>query len=144
MASPCISAPTNQHQVCSNPQPMILQGSFKVSHSWISQLSAELRPFSTPSPPSDSQFHYHQASSPSPEPDPGEDYCNSKTFISSCIISVHVFLWGLSAKQINIHGVTSLIAFCISYCKSTGLKLIHYKTSADWICENIHFSPSKM
>ncbi|MEQ2237817.1 hypothetical protein ILYODFUR_027005 [Ilyodon furcidens] len=43
MASPCVSAPTNQHQVCSNSQPMILQGSaFKVSHSWISQLSAEL------------------------------------------------------------------------------------------------------
>ncbi|KAK5603197.1 hypothetical protein CRENBAI_012926 [Crenichthys baileyi] len=46
---------------------MILQGSaFKFSHSWISQLSAELRPYSTPSPPSDSQFLYHQASSPSP------------------------------------------------------------------------------
>ncbi|KAK5610909.1 hypothetical protein CRENBAI_024682 [Crenichthys baileyi] len=32
---------------------IILQGSaFKVPHSWISQLSAELRPSSTPSPPS--------------------------------------------------------------------------------------------
>ncbi|MED6268217.1 hypothetical protein CHARACLAT_020107 [Characodon lateralis] len=82
MASLCVSAPTNQHQVCSNPQPMILQGSaFKASHSWISQLSSELRPSSTPSPPSDSQFHYHQASSPSPVPDPGEDNSNSKTFI---------------------------------------------------------------
>ncbi|MED6243947.1 hypothetical protein ATANTOWER_030893 [Ataeniobius toweri] len=120
MTSPCVSAPTNQHQVRSNHQPMILQGSaFKVSHSWISQLSVELRPSSTPSPPSDSQFHYHQASSPSPVPDPGEDNSNSnpKTFISSCIISIHVFLWGLSAKQINIHRVTSLIAFCVSYCE---------------------------
>ncbi|MEQ2300208.1 hypothetical protein AMECASPLE_022995, partial [Ameca splendens] len=60
-----------QHQVCSNPQLRILQGStFKVSHSWISQLSAELRPSCTPSPPSDSQFPHHQASSPSPVSDP--------------------------------------------------------------------------
>ncbi|MEQ2234709.1 hypothetical protein ILYODFUR_034264 [Ilyodon furcidens] len=119
MASLCVSAPTNQLQVCKNPQPMILQGSaFKVSHSWISLLSVELRPSSTQSPPSNSQFHYHQASSPSPVPDPGEDNSNPKTFISSCIISIHVFLWGLSAKQINIHCVTSLIAFCVSYCES--------------------------
>ncbi|MEQ2289930.1 hypothetical protein AMECASPLE_038322, partial [Ameca splendens] len=88
---------------------MILQGcAFKVSHSWISLLSVELRPSSTPPPPSDSQFHYHRASSPSPVPDPGEDNSNSnpKTFISSCIISIHVFLWGLGAKQINIHCTT--------------------------------------
>ncbi|MEQ2300423.1 hypothetical protein AMECASPLE_025269 [Ameca splendens] len=119
MASPCVSTPNNQLQVCNNPQPMILQGSaFKASHSWISLLSVELRPSSTPSPPSDSQFHYHQASSPSPVPDPGEDNSNSntKTFISSCIFSIHVFLWGLSAKQINIHCGTSLIA--VSYCES--------------------------
>ncbi|MEQ2246401.1 hypothetical protein ILYODFUR_038145 [Ilyodon furcidens] len=105
MASPCVSAPTNQLQVCNNPQPMILQGStFKDSHPWVSQLSDDLRPSSTPLPPSDSQFHYHQASSPSPVPDLGEDNSNSnpKTFISSCIISIHVFLWGLSAKQISI------------------------------------------
>ncbi|MED6261748.1 hypothetical protein ATANTOWER_009478 [Ataeniobius toweri] len=101
MASPCISTPTNQPQVCNNPQPIILQGSaFKVSHSWISLLSVELRPFSTPSPLSDSRFHYHQAFSQSPVPDPGEDNSNSnpKTFISSCIISIHVFLWGLPNK----------------------------------------------
>ncbi|MEQ2222175.1 hypothetical protein ILYODFUR_023306 [Ilyodon furcidens] len=98
---------------------MILQGStFEVSHPWISQLSVDLRPSSTPWPPSDSQFHYHQASSSSPVPDPGEDNSNSKMFISSCIISIHVFLWGLSAKQINIHCVTSLITFCVSYCES--------------------------
>ncbi|MEQ2310690.1 hypothetical protein AMECASPLE_011698 [Ameca splendens] len=102
---------------------MIRQGStFKVSHSWISLLSVELRPSSTPLPPSNSQFHYHQASSPSPVPDPGEDNSNSnsnpKTFISSHFISIHVFLWGLSAKQMNIHLVTSLIAFCVSYCES--------------------------
>ncbi|MED6234462.1 hypothetical protein ATANTOWER_030630 [Ataeniobius toweri] len=112
MASSCFT-PNNQLQVCNNPQPMILQGSaFKVSHSWISLLSVELRPSSTPS---HSHFHYHQASSPSPVPDPGEDnsYSNTKTFISSCIFSIHVFLWGLSAKQINIHCVTSL--FAVSY-----------------------------
>ncbi|MEQ2279694.1 hypothetical protein AMECASPLE_011980 [Ameca splendens] len=39
MASLSVSVPTNQLQVCNNPQPMILQGStFKVSHRWISQL----------------------------------------------------------------------------------------------------------
>ncbi|MEQ2295887.1 hypothetical protein AMECASPLE_019205 [Ameca splendens] len=53
MAPLCVSAPTNQHHVCSNPQLIILQGSaFKVPHPWISQLSAELRPSSTSSPPS--------------------------------------------------------------------------------------------
>ncbi|MEQ2193566.1 hypothetical protein XENOCAPTIV_004048 [Xenoophorus captivus] len=100
MASPCITVPTNQHQVCSNPQPMILQSSaFKVSHSWISQLSAELP-----------LHHQYQIR--------GKTILILRRPSGSCIISIHVFLWGLSAKQINIHCVTSLIAFCVSYCES--------------------------
>ncbi|MED6269611.1 hypothetical protein CHARACLAT_001346 [Characodon lateralis] len=121
MASPCISTPTNQLQVCNNPRPMILQGSaFKVSHSRISQLSAELRPSSTPSPPSDSQFHYHQASSPSPEPDPGEDNSNSnpKSFIKF-MHSQHSCLPLGSERQTKKHPSCNFSnRICVSYCEA--------------------------
>ncbi|MED6252228.1 hypothetical protein ATANTOWER_008731 [Ataeniobius toweri] len=85
---------TNQCQVLISPWPIILQGSaLKDLH---------------PSPPFGFQTPSKspQASTPPPGSDGGEDISksNPKMFIQvHVILSIHVFHWGPSAKEINIH-----------------------------------------
>ncbi|KAK5605430.1 hypothetical protein CRENBAI_014040, partial [Crenichthys baileyi] len=94
-------------------QSMILRGfAFKDLQSWIPRSSAELRGSSAPPPPS--PFHtppgsltflgLHSTTSIGSQG--GEDLPNSKpkTLIQAhVILSIHVFLRGLSAKDINFY-----------------------------------------
>ncbi|MED6274256.1 hypothetical protein CHARACLAT_014547 [Characodon lateralis] len=116
-----VSPPSNQHQMCL--QSIILRGfAVRDLQSWIPCSSAELRPSSAPPPPS--PFHtppgsltflgLHSTTSIG-----SQDSYNSKpkTFIQTHVILsshvFHVFLRDPSAKDINFHQLTSLIAIFV-------------------------------
>ncbi|MED6260800.1 hypothetical protein ATANTOWER_029023 [Ataeniobius toweri] len=96
---------SNQRQVRTPPWPIISQGiTFKDHLHGRHHSSAELRP--------SSPLLHHRLPTPSiPRPTPppgsdprGEDVPNHKMFIQThFILSVHVFLRGLSAKEIIFH-----------------------------------------
>ncbi|MEQ2278979.1 hypothetical protein AMECASPLE_004767 [Ameca splendens] len=154
MASLCVSAPTNRHQVRSNPQPMILQGSaFKVSHSWISQLSAGLRPSSTPWSPSDSQFYYHQASSPSQIfnfPPPCDSELSSQTSFENkalhgqapnyfCqLLTKHFAPRGLRSQGQNLLDVPRTRLKTKGDCSSETVGQFATAASLCWLCRDLY------